>query len=77
MVELDKALLKEGLHGRGGTDMKAGFEWLREQQAKPTVFITLTDGWTDWPTAKPAYPTVVVSTDKNKSGPYWARTLHV
>lgn len=36
-------------HSGGGTDMRAGFDYLNEQGIDPDVVITLTDGYTPFP----------------------------
>ena len=41
----------------GGTHMPAGFDWVSEQGITPSVFVCLTDGYTDFDEA-PEYPVV-------------------
>jgi len=48
----------------GGTDMTAGVKWCIDQGIDPEVFITLTDGYTPFPTEDPGFPLVwLITTD--------------
>lgn len=50
-------------HTTGGTDMTAGFDWVKEHGEEPDVFITLTDGYTPFGEA-PGYPVLwLITTD--------------
>jgi len=40
--------------GGGGTDLRVGFEALRTLRNRANIVIALTDGYTPWPTSKPA-----------------------
>lgn len=43
----------------GGTDMEEGFRFVEREGIEPTVFVCLTDGYTDFnPSSNPAYPVV-------------------
>lgn len=50
------------LMGGGGTDLRAGFDYINDKLDPPAVCIVFTDGYTDWPTKAPDYPVVVVCT---------------
>ena len=49
--------VKLEFYSGGGTHMPAGFDWVAEQGIEPSVFVCLTDGYTDFGEA-PAYPVV-------------------
>jgi len=48
VFECDEEVMFEFMSG-GGTDMRAGFDYIAEQGIEPDVFITLTDGYTPFP----------------------------
>lgn len=51
------------LHGGGGTDMRAGFDWIEENMESPDCIVLLTDGYTPWPNEdKVPAPTIVLCT---------------
>ena len=54
-------------YGGGGTDMRVGFEYLKEKKIRPNVVVVFTDGYTPWP--KDIYPwkTIVVLIGDNAS----------
>lgn len=41
-------VLRDGVKGRGGTDMPAGFSWCRDNDVVPDGHVILTDGLTPW-----------------------------
>lgn len=47
------------LVGGGGTDLRSGFAKALHSRPRPDVLVVLTDGWTPWPTDRPACRTVV------------------
>jgi predicted metal-dependent peptidase len=49
--------VKLEFYSGGGTHMPAGFDWVDAQGIEPSVFVCLTDGYTDFGEA-PAYPVV-------------------
>ena len=49
--------VKLEFYSGGGTHMPAGFDWVAEQGIEPSVFVCLTDGYTDFG-EPPAYPVV-------------------
>lgn len=49
--------VKLEFYSGGGTHMPAGFDWVAEQGIEPSVFVCLTDGYTEFGEA-PAYPVV-------------------
>jgi predicted metal-dependent peptidase len=49
--------VKLEFYSGGGTHMPAGFDWVAQQAVEPSVFVCLTDGYTDFGEA-PAYPVV-------------------
>lgn len=51
------AEVKLEFYSGGGTHMPAGFDWVSEQGITPSVFVCLTDGYTDFGEA-PEYPVV-------------------
>jgi len=51
------------LHGGGGTDMREGFKWIKENMESPECIVLLTDGYTPWPEDKDvSAPTIVLCT---------------
>lgn len=72
--DIANRLKTNGFRGRGGTNMCAGFKWCEDNNVKPEIMVTFTDGYTGWP-ARPAFPTVVVTTAK--AGPDYSRTLEI
>ena len=56
--------VKLEFYSGGGTHMPAGFDWVAEQGIEPSVFVCLTDGYTEFGEA-PDYPVVwCISTDR-------------
>lgn len=51
---------KVELTGRGGTDMRVGFDAIGEMRKAPSVIVVLTDGETPWPTVQPKGVSAVV-----------------
>ena len=51
------AEVKLEFYSGGGTHMPAGFDWVNEQGITPSVFVCLTDGYTDFAEA-PEFPVV-------------------
>jgi predicted metal-dependent peptidase len=49
--------VKLEFYSGGGTHMPAGFDWVSEQGIEPSVFVCLTDGYTDFG-EPPAFPVV-------------------
>lgn len=52
----------------GGTDMRAGFEYIKAKGIEPEVVVTLTDGYTPWPD-KTDVPAVWCISTKSMSAP--------
>jgi predicted metal-dependent peptidase len=44
--------------GRGGTDLRAGFDWISKHAEDARIMICFTDGFTPFPDAPPDYPVV-------------------
>lgn len=57
-----KMLLKRGynVYGRGGTDFRPLFDYIREKGIRPQVVVVLTDGWGIYPEVGPGYPVIWV-----------------
>lgn len=49
--ELHKVALIDRLHGGGGTDMRAIFDYVDKHNLKPEAVVVLTDGYTPFPTS--------------------------
>lgn len=59
----DEFPVEPEITGGGGTDLRAGFQWIDENISENIdVCIVLTDGYTDWPDAPTDYPVVVLCT---------------
>ena len=54
--------------GRGGTDFRPAFDWVRDNASDARVLIYLTDGWGDFPQEVPDIPTLWLSWDLSESG---------
>jgi len=67
--------------GRGGTDLRVGFEKIKDLKPQPDVLICLTDGGTPWPDVKPKGVRVIVVLIGRIWGasqvPGWARKIVV
>jgi predicted metal-dependent peptidase len=61
--------VKLEFYSGGGTHMPAGFDWVAEQAIEPSVFVCLTDGYTDFGDA-PAYPVVWCISNDRITAPY-------
>jgi predicted metal-dependent peptidase len=62
-------------HSGGGTDMCAGIDYIREQGIEPAVFITLTDGFTDFPDSVDV-PTIWCISSNIKAPDHSGMTIH-
>ena len=56
--------------GGGGTDMRKGFDWVRDNGVIPDTHIIMTDGYTPWPEDAPPYSVVVVCTSDQDTCPF-------
>lgn len=68
------------LTGGGGTDMVAGFNYIREKKLRPNIVILFTDGYTPYPKTPTPYKTVCVLVgDQAKASnvPQWMQTIRV
>jgi predicted metal-dependent peptidase len=63
------------LHGGGGTDMRAIFRYIAQQNIKPEAIIILTDGMTPWP-GELSCPTLWAITDRHIQAPV-GTTIHL
>jgi predicted metal-dependent peptidase len=54
--------------GRGGTDFRPAFDWVRDNASDARVLIYLTDGWGEFPKEVPDIPTLWLSWDLAESG---------
>jgi len=54
--------IKADIMGGGGTDLRAGFDYVNANFDAPDVLIVFTDGYTDWPDTAQDYPVVVLCT---------------
>jgi predicted metal-dependent peptidase len=59
--------LQINFYSGGGTDMRAGINWVEKQGIQPEVFICLTDGFTPYPDSEPSFPTVWCISSKEES----------
>lgn len=46
--------------GGGGTDMRVGFEYLKDKKIRPNVVVVFTDGFTPWPCKEYPWKTIVI-----------------
>ena len=67
--------------GRGGTDLRVGFEKIKDLKPPPDVLVVLTDGGTPWPDVKPKGMKVIVVLIGHIFGasrvPAWAKKIIV
>ncbi len=56
--------VKIEFHSGGGTDMRAGFEYISKHGIEPEVVVTLTDGYTPWPTSTDVPAIWCISSDQ-------------
>jgi predicted metal-dependent peptidase len=47
-------------YGGGGTDMRVGFEYLKEKKIRPNVVVVFTDAFTPWPKVEYPWKTIVI-----------------
>lgn len=57
-------------HGGGGTSFKPPFDYINKENIKPEVLVYLTDMYGDFPTKKPWYPVMWVSTSEVLEAPF-------
>jgi predicted metal-dependent peptidase len=62
-------------HSGGGTDMCEGYRWLDKEGIEPDVFITLTDGYTGFP-SKVDVPSIWVISSDIKAPDHVGETVH-
>ncbi len=62
-------------HSGGGTDMCDGYRWLDREGVTPDVMITLTDGYTDFP-SKVDVPSIWVISSDISAPPHAGETIH-
>jgi len=58
------------LVGRGGTDFRPVFEWVKKENIEADVLIFMTDGYGDYPD-RPKYPVIWLKTEGAKIGVDW------
>lgn len=65
--------------GRGGTDLRVGFEAISSLSPRPDILVVFTDGYTPWPTSSPrGVKTIVALMGRHCSPdrvPGWAKTI--
>jgi predicted metal-dependent peptidase len=69
-----QVIARDGVKGKGGTDMPATFRWCEENKVKPDACIILTDGYTPF-SEDPGYPVLWVITTPSIEAP-WGTTCH-
>jgi len=57
--------------GRGGTNHKPAFEFIKERNIRPVCIICLTDSYTVWPEERPPAPVLVITTPDHGRLPEW------
>lgn len=62
-------------HSGGGTDMRAGFDYIDEQGIEPAVMVTLTDGYTPFPESVP-FNAVWCISSKEQAPDCAGQTIH-
>jgi predicted metal-dependent peptidase len=65
------------LVGGGGTSMGRGLEYFAKAKPVPTVVITFTDGYTDWPEFKFPFHHVTVMTTKDGQRPPFGTVIYL
>ena len=65
--------------GRGGTDLRVGFEAISKLRPRPDILVVFTDGYTPWPKCSPrGMKTIVALVGRHcsvGSVPKWAKTI--
>jgi predicted metal-dependent peptidase len=56
--------------GRGGTNFKPIFEYIKEHKIATDVLVIFTDMYGDFPSEKPPYPVIWVSTSSEEKAPF-------
>lgn len=65
------------IKGRGGTDLRPPFDYVKEHNIRPGCLVYLTDGWGPAPAEPPPYPVLwALTTDGDKPAP-WGLELRV
>jgi len=62
--------------GGGGTDHRPVFDWLKERNIRPELFIGLTDLFSTFPKKAPTYPVLWVTGAKHGKAP-WGRVITI
>ena len=71
-------LRQVALTGGGGTDLEAGLRLALGQWPRPDLVVTITDGFTPWPTDPPGHAVFVVCVvGDGPPAPGWATTVHI
>jgi predicted metal-dependent peptidase len=65
------------LLGGGGTDMGAGIATAVQARPRPEIVVVVTDGFTPWPSERPASHVVVTLIGDGPEPPAWARYVRV
>ena len=68
--------------GRGGTDLRVGFDAISELRPRPDILVVFTDGETPWPERSPTgIKTIVALCGRWKTSPdrvpAWAKTIDI
>ena len=65
--------------GRGGTDLRVGFDAISTLRPRPDILVVFTDGYTPWPKASPRGMKTIVALIGHHcspdSVPSWAKTI--
>lgn len=75
-VEYPEQLMDLKPKGGGGSDMAVGVDWCLKEGIAPSCFVTLTDGWVNYPSKDPGFKTLWVITDKDKVAPI-GKSMHL
>jgi len=68
--------------GRGGTDLRVGFDAIAKLRPRPDILVVFTDGETPWPNCSPSRVKTIVALcgrwkARPESVPSWAKTIDI